>query len=266
MRRAPRAVLPARGSFFFWRRKRRTKKKTSPGPKKTVGLFRTFRGRGLLPVFTDCFAGFQESFATEPQERGAPGRPLLLFLLPHRSLPEAPGGGSKREEQGVRNHPPGAKDPKRDGKPKRPPSSGASRMKAAGSSPKVSQRARDPQNDPKRSFWDRPSAPFFWTVHGPFSLGKTQRKWGVQMHASIEANDTKAQPWPQDGASGAQFLHKRAPARRAEKGTKRRLPRPEGGQRAAPPADAGACGDPGNPGPFRAGSGGTSGAPPCIAQ
>ena len=21
---------------------------------------------------------------------------------------------------------------------------------------------------------------FFWTVHGPFSLGKTQRKWGVQ--------------------------------------------------------------------------------------
>ena len=26
----------------------------------------------------------------------------------------------------------------------------------------------------------RPEALFFWTVHGPFSLGKTQRKWGVQ--------------------------------------------------------------------------------------
>ena len=26
----------------------------------------------------------------------------------------------------------------------------------------------------------RPKAPFFWTVHGPFSLGKTQRKWGKQ--------------------------------------------------------------------------------------
>ena len=45
--------------------KKKDEEKDIPGPKKAVGLFRTFRGRGFLPVFTDCLVRLQEPFCHE---------------------------------------------------------------------------------------------------------------------------------------------------------------------------------------------------------
>ncbi len=187
-RAAPAAGGAARtGVLLFLAQKKKDEEKDLPRAEKAVGLFRTSRGRGFLPVFTDCFAGFQEPFCHRTTGPGRARTPCPPLLLPPPGASGRERCGSESDAEGVRNHLPGAKACKRGLKSKRPSSHGASRMKAAGSAPKVSQRARDPQNDPKRSFWDRPSAPFFWTVHGPFSLGKTQRKWGVQMPAFIKA-------------------------------------------------------------------------------
>ena len=36
--------------------------------------------------------------------------------------------------------------------------------------------------------FEPPQAPFFWTVNGPFSLGATQRKWGVHSRAAKRRN------------------------------------------------------------------------------
>ena len=176
--RPRRGVLPARGSFFFWRRKRRTKKKTCPGPKKPWDFF-GLPGGGASARGYRLFCGVPR--AVLPRNRrngGGPGHLALLFCCRRLALPEESGAVAKREAGCVRNHLPGAKATKRGGKPKRPPSHGASRMEAAGSPHKVSQRVRDPQNDPKRSFWDCPSAVSFGPCTARF-LCQEQRKRGV---------------------------------------------------------------------------------------
>ena len=143
------------GVLLFPCRKRRTKKKTSPGRKRPWDFFGLSGGGGFCPCLPIVLWVIKSLLPQNHRNGARPDTSCFSFCCRTALFRKRQAAAAKEERKVSGTALPAQKAAKRGGKPKHSPRSGASRIEAAGSSPKVSQRARDPPNDPKGSFGDQ---------------------------------------------------------------------------------------------------------------